>query len=112
MSYNDYPGCSDSYDSNESPERTALDEAIAKRDRINAELTQLANEGDGYTVLGQFFARIDDARFMRGLAMDRRFRDVERLDAAIAALMTEIDGEFPVDVGGYDPDAVIDAEWS
>lgn len=109
MAYNDYPGVSDSYDDERTPEQSALDAALDKRTRVQSELDTLQHEGDGYTVLGRFFPNIDDARFVRGLALDSRFRSLERLDATIARLMTEIE---PDDAAGFDPDAVADAEWT
>ena len=112
MSYNDYPGCSDSYDSNESPEQTALDAAYAERARVQSELDALCAEPSPWYVLGVYHADATQATTVRGLATDKRLRHIERLDVRIAALLLDINGDFPEDCGGFDPDAVIDAEWS
>lgn len=92
--YNDYPGCSESYDDNRSIDQARLDYAMAKRAVDVDELGQLAAEGDSYTVLGHYHPNIDDARFVRGLAIDRRIRELARLDAAITAITIEILGDF------------------
>ena len=107
--YNDYPGCSDSYDSNDSPEQSKLEAAHQKRCEILFELGELQHEAsfDGHTALGVFHRNIDDARLVRALRMDRAFRDLDRLDETIKNLMLEAG---PVDdIEGWDPDALIDA---
>ena len=112
MSYNDYPGCSDSYDSNESPEQLALDAAYTKRQNAANELDALALEQRTHgrnIVQGVYYADHDRADIERGRITERCMSDMDRMDAEIARLT--LDDEFPEDVGGYDPDAVIDADW-
>ena len=110
MSY--YPGCDDNDDSNESPEQTALDAAYAERASVQSELDALCAEPSPWYVLGVYIPNAGDATTVRGLATDKRLRHIERLDVRIAALLLDINGDFPEDCGGFDPDAVIDAEWS
>lgn len=109
MSYNDYPGCSDSYDSDESPEQTELDAAYAERARVQSELDALCAEPSPWYVAGVYHSKAEDATVVRGLAIDKRMRELDRLDSWIARLRS--DSDFPEDVGGFDPDAVIDAEF-
>ena len=108
MSYNDYPGVSDSYDSNESPEMGKLDAARMKRLEILYELGELQHEAsfDGHTALGVYHRNIDDARLVRALRIDRGFRDLDRLDETIKNLMLE--NEPCDDITGYDPDSILD----
>ena len=106
--YNDYPGVSDSYNSNDSIEMSKLEAAHAKRCEILFELGELQHEAsfDGHTALGVFHRNIDDARLVRALRMDRAFRDLDRLDETIKNLMLET--EPCDDITGYDPDSILD----
>lgn len=111
MSY--YPGCDDNDDSSESPEQLALDAAYTKRANAAAELDALALEQRTHgrnIVQGVYYADHDRADIARGRITERCMSDMDRMDAEITRLT--LDDEFPADVGGYDPDAVIDAEWS
>lgn len=89
MAYNDYPGVSDSYDSDESIEQAQLNAAKLRRAGVRRELRELDAEGDGYTVLGRYYPNLDDARVVRGREVERRTRTLERLDATITALRIE-----------------------
>ena len=109
MSY--YPGCDDNDDLGDSPEIKAIDAAYAERARVESELAALCAEPSPWYVLGVYHANAADATTVRGLATDKRLRQLQRIDVRIAALLLDINDEFPDDVGGYDPDAVIDAEW-
>ena len=112
MSY--YPGCDDNDDRNESPEQLALDAAYTKRQNAANELDALALEqrATGRNIVqGVYYADQDRADRKRGEITERCMNDIDRLDATIARLSLADDDEFPEDVGGYDPDAVIDAEW-
>lgn len=95
-----YPGSTENDE--QTIDESKLDAAIARRDQLEGQLDQLKADGDGYTVLGQFFPNvsIERLRDMRGAELDRICTDLDRLDKAITALMLEAE---PVDsIEGWD----------
>lgn len=102
--YFDYPGTTEN-DESESVEQSELDAMLARRDELEGKLVLLKEDGDGFTVLGQFFPNesIERLREMRG----ERLRDItdalEETDRRIATLMTELDPWD--DAEGFDDDA-------